>query len=64
MVEPEAENPTPAQTGVLDTSEESVVAPPVAKVRRIEPTTTVPSRTYGPSDQDEGYGPPPPPDEN
>eukprot|EP00971_Amphidinium_carterae_P232004 4604002-Amphidinium_carterae.1 len=64
MFASEAENPTPAQPDVLGTSGESVVAPPVAKVRRIEPTTTAPSRTYGLSDQVDGYGPPPPPDEN
>eukprot|EP00971_Amphidinium_carterae_P327085 6458252-Amphidinium_carterae.1 len=58
------ENPTPAQPDVLGTSGESVVAPPVAKVRRLEPPTTVPSRAFGPSDQVDGYGPPAPPDEN
>eukprot|EP00971_Amphidinium_carterae_P177651 3523688-Amphidinium_carterae.1 len=64
MFESEAENSTPAQADVLGTSGESVVAPPVAKVRRIETTATVPTRTFGPSDQVDGYGPPPPPDEN
>eukprot|EP00971_Amphidinium_carterae_P104430 2067980-Amphidinium_carterae.1 len=59
-----AENPNSAQPDVLGTSGESVVAPPVAKVRRLEPPTTVPSRAFGLSEQVDGYGPPAPPDEN
>eukprot|EP00971_Amphidinium_carterae_P207113 4109143-Amphidinium_carterae.1 len=62
MAEPEAE--APAQEDVLGTSVESVVEPPVAKVRRVEPTTAVPKRTHGPPDHVTGYGPPTPPDEN
>eukprot|EP00971_Amphidinium_carterae_P262360 5204135-Amphidinium_carterae.1 len=66
MAESEAETHVPPQGDVLGTSVESVVEPPVAKVRRIEPAH-VPKRTYGPpptQDQDRGYGPPTPPDEN
>eukprot|EP00971_Amphidinium_carterae_P195961 3888686-Amphidinium_carterae.1 len=62
MIEPEAE--APAQGDALAASVESVVDPPVAQVRRVEPTTDVPKRTYGPPDQATGYGPPTPPDEN
>eukprot|EP00971_Amphidinium_carterae_P036775 723086-Amphidinium_carterae.1 len=65
MAEPEAE--AQAQGDVLGTSVESVVEPPVAKVRRVESNTAVPKRTYGPPDHMigyTGYGPPTPPDEN
>eukprot|EP00971_Amphidinium_carterae_P150015 2973706-Amphidinium_carterae.1 len=66
MAESEAETQAPTQGDVLGTSIESVVEPPVAKLRRIEPAS-VPKRTYGPppaQDQASGYGPPTPPDEN
>eukprot|EP00971_Amphidinium_carterae_P212181 4210738-Amphidinium_carterae.1 len=66
MVPSEADTHAPTQGDVLGTSGESVVEPPVAKVRRIE-LVHVPKRTFGPSstqDQARGYGPPTPPDEN
>eukprot|EP00971_Amphidinium_carterae_P306933 6099822-Amphidinium_carterae.1 len=66
MATSEPEVQTPPQGDILGTSGESVVEPPVAKVRRVE-LVHVPRRTYGPpppQDQAKGYGPPTPPDEN